>query len=392
MDKNKTMTKNHNILFIEMSLNPNGGGVQRVTYLLGEEFRKIGCGVWYAYRNSNTDTPDVPEEFKLFWGDVGSNNDLYNKFDSFIKEKEIDMLICQCGFSPSFWRMVGLIKKTHNLKVISCRHMCPDMTVNKNCFGLTEPYFYIRDIVKSIVNMFYNKDVLSIKNAYEVSDRYILLSDRYIPYTRKLLGLNSSSDKLMGIRNPVSFTEYIPCKKENILLVVGRMEEKQKRISNILKIWKKLSKKYENWSLCIVGGGPSLSSYERKAKSMKLERCIFTGPCNNVREFYDKAKIFLMTSMFEGLPMTLIEAQNSGCVPIVFDNFAAVHDIIDGSNGIVVPSNHIKEFIASVEKLINNENLLQEMSNKAIASCARTFNISSVMELWYAVVEELDKE
>lgn len=54
----------------------------------------------------------------------------------------------------------------------------------------------------------------------------------------------------------------------------------------------------------------------------------------------------MMTSIWEGLPMTLIEAMHYGCVPIAFDSFAALYDLIDnGNNGFIIPNNDIDCFV-----------------------------------------------
>lgn len=50
--------------------------------------------------------------------------------------------------------------------------------------------------------------------------------------------------------------------------------------------------------------------------------------------YYAESSVLCMTSTYEGFPMVLIEAQQYGCVPMAFDSFEAVHDIIeDGENG-----------------------------------------------------------
>ena len=69
--------------------------------------------------------------------------------------------------------------------------------------------------------------------------------------------------------------------------------------------------------------------------------------------------------------MTLIEAQSFGCVPLVFDNFAAVHDIIaeDSLNGAIIPSNDYNAYVQQMESLMANASKRQKMGKLAISSC-----------------------
>ena len=54
--------------------------------------------------------------------------------------------------------------------------------------------------------------------------------------------------------------------------------------------------------------------------------------------YYEKAKLFVMTSEKEGFPNVLLEAQSYGTVPFVFDSYLAVKDIIQHEhNGLVYP-------------------------------------------------------
>lgn len=99
-----------------------------------------------------------------------------------------------------------------------------------------------------------------------------------------------------------------------------------------------------------------------------------------------------MTSIWEGFGMTLTEAQNSGCVPVVFDNFAAVHDIIDGNNGIVVKSNDLETYTAEVEKLICHPFVLSTMSDNARHSAHILFSKERIVKEWLNLFKELENE
>ena len=95
-----------------------------------------------------------------------------------------------------------------------------------------------------------------------------------------------------------------------------------------------------------------------------------------------------MTSIWEGLPMTLIEAMHYGCIPIVFDSFAAVHDIIDeGVTGFIIPNNDYRKYEKKLDCLLH-DCVMQEKMCKNILSITNRFSINNIMGKWK---NELDK-
>lgn len=380
------------ILIIECKLNPYGGGVQRVSYVLGEEFRKLGYGVWYAFYIKETDTNIIPDTYKLKYNIEADIEDQYKVFAQFIKENHIDTLFCQNVYTPQFCQIYARLKNNFGLKIIACLHANPDKTVNKDKLGLTFTRIYIKNLLKGFKYLILgNKFKKEIIKAYNISDRYVLLSKYFIPIMQDLLK-DYDTNKLRGINNPCALPLVSQISKENIVLVVGRMEEQQKRISNVLKVWKSIAPNHLDWNLKIVGDGPDLSHYKHIAKKMKLQNIFFEGHSDNVLQYYQRSKIFLMTSIWEGFGMTLIEAQNSGCVPVVFDNFAAVHDIIDGSNGVIVESNNLENYILEVEKLMNDPLKLSEMAKNAQKSSQAHFSKEKIVTEWLNLFKELENE
>ena len=111
--------------------------------------------------------------------------------------------------------------------------------------------------------------------------------------------------------------------KENTVLFVGRIDNRSKKIFTLLDIWENID--IDDWKLVIVGDGPDKKEVEKKANKIKnIEMVGFKVP----DEYYKKASIFCMTSIFEGFPMSLTEAMQNGCVPIIFGSFPAAYDII----------------------------------------------------------------
>lgn len=386
------MKKIHNILIIERKLDPTGGGVQRVSYILGEEFRKKGYNIWYAYYIKETDTDKIPQTNKFLFNMNANENELIAHFSQFIRKNQIDTLFCQNIYTEKFCSLYKILKKEFGVRIIACLHANPDMTVNKDKLGLTFTKIYIKNKLKRIQHFLLgDKFKKELINSYRIADKYVLLSKRFIPIMKNILKM-PDAHKLCGINNPCALPMAPYTEKENIILVVSRMEEEQKRISNVLMVWKQIGNRHLDWKLLIVGDGPDLQRYKHIAHKMQLPNITFEGHSDNVFPYYQKSKIFLMTSIWEGFGMTLIEAQNSGCVPVVFDNFSVVHDIIDGNNGTVIRSNDIETYIAEVEKLISQPSVLSTMSKNARTSSHIRFSKERIIKEWLNLFKELEDE
>ncbi len=375
-----------NILFIELSLNPTNGGVERVSYILSKAFQNNGFENYFLFCDKESDL--ILESHKLKFNIYDTEDYLFNQFSMFIESNQIDIIICQNVFSKKFQLIYRKLKAQYNIKFITCLHSNPDIWVNKNKLGYTSNKVYCKDLARSIVHLFKNPYKEQINGMYKISDKFVLLSDAYIPIFKRMYNTNTNDSKLVAVVNPCSFAdkEHIP-QKENIVLVVARMAEQQKRISNILRIWKTVESNYVNWKLIMVGDGPDLGMYKKKSNEMKLKNVDFIGHSNDVATFYKKSKIFLTTSIWEGLPMTLIESQYYGCVPIAFDNYAALNDVINnGNDGFIVEPNNISVFSNFLSLLMSDEQLCNEMSENAIANVEAKFDINIISKCWFNIL------
>lgn len=97
-----------------------------------------------------------------------------------------------------------------------------------------------------------------------------------------------------------------------ILGHVGRFTH-QKNHDYVIHIFSKLLEKSKNYVLVLIGDGPLLSKIKESAKKLGVqEQVYFLGLQTNVHELLQMIDIFVFPSFYEGLPVTLIEAQAAG--------------------------------------------------------------------------------
>ena len=220
---------------------------------------------------------------------------------------------------------------------------------------------------------------------YGLSDKFLLLSDRYIPTFCNTFHIDDSiNHKLVAIPNPCPFTDsYQGEERKNVVLIVSRMAEIQKRIYFALKVWNKIFRNTQKWTLVIVGGGPQLNSYKKYANKHKLDNVQFVGHSNHVKEYYKTSKIFLMTSVWEGQPMSVIEAMHFGCVPVVVDSFEAIHDLVKNNvNGILCKYNDFDDVCNKLSNLLSDEDTIKEYSNTILNSRNELFLEDNILQKW----------
>lgn len=193
------------------------------------------------------------------------------------------------------------------------------------------------------------------------------------------------------IPNSLSFGEFLPMKevavKKHVVLIVSRIEEVHKRLSLALRIWAKVcaSPEANGWLLKVVGTGNDMPMYRRMIENEKIPNVIFEGLQNPV-PYYKEASIFLMTSRSESWGLTLTEAQQMGVVPIAFDTYASLREIItDGENGVVITEGDVDSYVRRMLKLMKNEELRWRMARQAIISTQR-FSQERIAEMWWKLL------
>jgi glycosyltransferase involved in cell wall biosynthesis len=322
--------------------------------------------------------------FKIINGPMDSvvyykqEQNLYQQIRQIIQSNDIHVIIIPEGiiYADNVKKCIeGL-----DCKIISALHNKPGYERCRLYVQLIESLLFNKSVLKrlrallmlTVYPLFYflyiNKVAKSFRKLYYSSDFLVLLSKRFIPDFIRLYKV--PNDKIVAIGNPASFGIYASnddvLTKSKTVLIVARFDERSKRLLLALKIWKKVSLLYPDWNLDIVGFGRALPVYESYIKRFNIRGVSFLGKQAPL-EYYRKASIFMMTSAFEGWGMTIVEAMQLGCVPIVMNSFGSLCDIVDsGKNGIIVDNNDVDGFVKALRDLIENRTKREIMADNAI--------------------------
>lgn len=166
------------------------------------------------------------------------------------------------------------------------------------------------------------------------------------------------------LENCIVKKTYENSKDETIILHIGRFS-KQKNHIELIESFKLVHDINPKTKLKLIGAGELENSIREKIVSLELEKCVdMVGIKSNVYEDLNNADIFVLPSLWEGMPITLIEAMGTG-IPIIASNVGGIPDMLqDGSDGILVDL--YKENIANaLIALINNVELRTKLGENA---------------------------
>lgn len=146
---------------------------------------------------------------------------------------------------------------------------------------------------------------------------------------------------------------------------MGRLDE-DKNVSNIIDAISSIDLK--DFIFKIIGEGPDLENLKRLAEDKNLQsKIIFTGrlSIDQIKNELLYSKIFLFMSKTEAFGMVLLEAMFCGNALLSYDCNYGPSDIINQNNGFLVPMNDKKKFQESLQKLINEPDLLNKLTQSS---------------------------
>lgn len=140
---------------------------------------------------------------------------------------------------------------------------------------------------------------------------------------------------------------------------------------------KKVLEKTNDVDFVIIGHGPEEHNIKRLAKELNiLNNTIFIDyvPDNRLVSYYSSSEFFVLATQCESFGIVFIEAMACG-IPVVSTNVAAVPEVIGGGGMLVEPRNS-DQLAEAMLKLLNDEDLRQELSKKALEH-AQKFSIEN---------------
>lgn len=179
---------------------------------------------------------------------------------------------------------------------------------------------------------------------------------------------NIDKNKIIIVPNGVDTKVFFPRRhlksKTERLIYVGDLEL-WKGLSYLIGALKKLANDNRKVSLTIVGDGDSREKLERLAQGLPIE---FLGqqPHARIPHLLRNSSVFVIPSLWEGIPTVALEAMASG-IPVIATDVGGIREIVsDGKTGIVVPSKNPEAIAQAVIKISEKSSLRDYLCKNAL--------------------------
>jgi sugar transferase (PEP-CTERM/EpsH1 system associated) len=177
--------------------------------------------------------------------------------------------------------------------------------------------------------------------------------------------------------------------KVAIVGTVGRFAE-PKGYSYLLEAMVELRNQNANIRALLVGDGPLRPAMEEKAEALGLsDTVVFTGIRRDVPEILALLDVFVLPSLWEGLPIALLEAMAAG-LPVVATRVGGVPEVVvDGATGLLVPPRAPEALSKAILKLLQDPDLRQKMGQAGQERVREYFSVERMVEETEALYERL---
>jgi len=280
---------------------------------------------------------------------------------NYVKQNEIQLIHCHLPWAGIVGR---LVHKFTGIPVIYTEH-------NKQ-----ERYHFLTKWMNRLT-FNWQTAAIAVSNDVEVSIRENIHPT--IPVQTILNGVNTDYfQRDCGKGKEIRSALGIPAEA----LVVGTVSvfRFQKRLKEWLEVFAQALENNPQLYGIIVGDGPLREDVERHRRQLGLEeRVILAGLQTDVKPYYAAMDVFMMTSLFEGLPISMLEAMSMECVIITTDA-GGIKDVIrDGVDGRIVSTDQWNQLAEILVELSADKSLIVNYSKSARQRVQTSFSLTTMV-------------
>lgn len=365
----------------------NLGGMERITTLKANYFaEQLGYDVVILTSEQQAKVPYFPLSDKIKTIDLGVVFDTNSyRFKIFkLLKYPFKYYLFKKRFSRALYQHKPDITISTLRRELNFIHSIRDGSIKIGEFHVTRHFYHANSIqgnslIKKVLKKYWGK--LLVCNLKKLSKLVLLTHEEVLNWPELT--------NTVVIPNPLSFfPDKISNGSNKKVIAVGRYTY-EKRFDLLIDAWTIVQNKYPDWNLRIFGEG-TREPLMKQIKNLNLERtCHLESPVTNITDKYIESSIFVLSSLFEGFGLSIIEAMACGVPQVSFDCPCGPKEIIkDGEDGLLVENGNVEELAKKICYLIENEDIRKEMGHQARINVER-FKIKNVMNQWKDLFESL---
>lgn len=258
--------------------------------------------------------------------------------------------------------------------------------------GMSEPFTGYRNLMTRFhhfldfyVSRFWMEKVITVSRDIEHSLAAKLRRD-------KLITIHNGIDleRLRGEKNPAELRQSMGIAADDFVVgSVGRLTP-IKGYQFLLRAGKIISRNKPNFKLVLVGDGPERQALTRLARELELEQTvIFTGFTPDVAEVISIFDIFVLSSLHEGISISLLEALGLGVPAVVTDVGGNPEVVGDGKTGLLVPPRDENELARACLMLLADKTKREKMGDRGRVLIKQEFSNKQMAERVYRLYQDL---
>lgn len=269
-----------------------------------------------------------------------------------------------------------------NVKVISHIHNCYPWLVGKNKTKL----------IDSIFRRGYDYNIACGKlvyNFYTENTNYVKESNMTV--LSNCIDVQAISNFNRNNLDNI-YSEFKIPKDKTILGFIGRLSE-QKGIVPFVQEVAKNKEKFTNSKILLVGNGDQEDEIREIIKSNNMQDLfILVGYQDDVYKFYPIIDVFFLPSLYEGLPMVILEAM-AFKKPIVSMNVGSIDELVkDNYNGYLINKNDYGEFIEKLSRLKENREVQLEYATNGYQYVLENYDINIYIDKLIQVYDKVSSK
>ncbi len=219
-----------------------------------------------------------------------------------------------------------------------------------------------------VLNLYHKVMTQFEKHAYKnIACRFTGVSQQVC---RELVELGVQQERITYMPNGVDTTRFRPSQHkkklrrkfnlpqdDTILLSVGRLHQ-QKAPYKLIEVFSLINRNIKNLTLAIAGGGELLPGARKLAKEKGLDDVRFLGSVDHQKDLpdlYACSDYYITTSVYEGQPLTLLEAMASG-LPCIVSDIPVLSSVVgDARCGVVVDYGHEEQAAQHISSYLKQD-------------------------------------
>lgn len=376
------------VLLISILYKPNVGGIENSIHHLAIEYEKLGYEVDILSSDRNNVSSEslklsenISDNIKLFrykfyrngiYGFFKTYNELYNLINTLTNRANYDVVIGRSSLSVIACRHVGIKNVTYLLPGVVKYQSNESNLYSKISFikslrlRLSNAYNHILQYIAvrcSYKNFVFSKNMdLQVKNALGIEVNKPIMKPGVD--TKRFFVIENNEKKMIRIKLNIP-------EDKKIILGLGRFV-KAKGFDAVINSLQYLP---DDYVVCLVGHGVELSVYKELVNKLKIsDRVIIKNPTLKPEDYYQLADFFAMSSTYEPLGQTILEAQACGLPIIALDSkgmdvITAINEVTNENTRELYKKND-GEYFAKAILNMNTRLEKEEISCKSISEYA----------------------